>query len=135
MPDLDIKTLAVKVPVTYGHVHMVTVELEDDATREDVLNAFKNQPRVRLLKASEGYTSTGKVHEMMRDLERPRSDMPEVGVWDETVTVDDGTLYWMHMVHQESIVIPDNVDAIRSMFEMEDQETSIAKTNEAMGIE
>jgi glyceraldehyde-3-phosphate dehydrogenase (NAD(P)) len=39
------------------------------------------------------------------------------------------------MVHQESIVVPDNVDAIRAMFEMEDKQTSIEKTNQAMNIE
>jgi len=71
----------------------------------------------------------------MRDLGRKRSDMQEAGVWKETVTVDDGTLYWIHMVHQESIVVPENVDAIRSMLEMEDKDTSIEKTNKAMGIE
>lgn len=135
MPDLDIKTLAVKVPVTFGHVHMVNVELEEEVDEEDVLEAFEEQPRVNLIEADKGFDSTGKVHEMMRDLGRKRSDMQEAGVWKETVTVDNGTVYWIHMVHQESIVVPDNVDAIRSMFEMEDKETSISRTNDSMGIE
>ncbi|WP_414837623.1 type II glyceraldehyde-3-phosphate dehydrogenase [Candidatus Nanosalina sp. VS9-1] len=135
MPDLDIKTLAVKVPVTYGHVHMVTVQLEDEASEKEVLEAFRDQPRVNLEKAGEGFDSTSKLHEKMRDLGRKRSDMPEAAVWEETVTVDDGTLYWIHMVHQESIVVPDNIDAIRSMFDMEEKEASIEKTNDAMGIE
>ena len=135
MPDLDIKTLAVKVPVTYGHVHMVTVQLESEPKEEEVKKAFRDQPRVNLEKAGEGFDSTGKLHEKMRDLGRKRSDMPEAAVWEETVTVEDDTLYWIHMVHQESIVVPDNVDAIRSMFEMEGKETSIEKTNEALGIE
>jgi glyceraldehyde-3-phosphate dehydrogenase (NAD(P)) len=88
-----------------------------------------------LIEADAGFDSTGKVHEQMRDLGRKRADMQEAGVWKETVTVDDGTVYWIHMVHQESIVVPDNIDAIRSMFEMEEKETSIEKTNETMGIE
>lgn len=135
MPDLDITTLAVKVPVTFGHVHMVTANLGEDISEEEAIQAFEEQPRVRLINAGDGYDSTGKVHEQMRDLERPRSDMPEAGVWKETVTAEDGKLHWIHMVHQESIVIPENVDAIRAMFEMEDKETSIQKTNDAMGIE
>ena len=134
MPELDIKTLAVKVPVTYGHVHMVNLELESDATEEDVKQAFRDQPRVNLVSAGEGYDSTGKIHEQMRDLERPRSDMPEAAVWEETIKVEGNTLYWIHMVHQESIVVPDNVDAIRAMFEMEDKETSIGKTDEALDL-
>ncbi|QGA80043.1 type II glyceraldehyde-3-phosphate dehydrogenase [Candidatus Nanohalobium constans] len=135
MPELDITTLAVKVPVTFGHVHMVTVDLEEDISEEEAVQAFEDQPRVRLINAGEGYDSTGKVHEMMRDLERPRSDMPEAGVWRETIDVEDGKLRWIHMVHQESIVVPDNVDAIRAMFDMEDKETSIEMTNEKMHIE
>lgn len=134
MPELDIKTLAVKVPVTYGHVHMVNLELESDATEEEVKQAFRDQPRVNLVSAGEGYDSTGKIHEQMRDLERPRSDMPEAAVWEETIKVEENTLYWIHMVHQESIVVPDNVDAIRAMFEMEDKETSIGKTDEALDL-
>jgi len=134
MPDLDIKTLAVKVPVTYGHVHMVNAELEEDVSEEDVIQAFENQPRVNLIEAEKGFDSTGKVHEQMRDLGRKRSDMQEAGVWKETVTVDDGKVYWIHMVHQESIVVPDNIDAIRSMFDMEEKQASIEKTNESMEI-
>lgn len=135
MPELDIKTLAVKVPVTYGHVHMVTADLEQEVSEEEVKEAFSNQPRVNLVSAGEGYESTGKIHEKMRDLGRKRSDMQEAAIWEETITVEDNTVYWIHMVHQEAIVVPENVDAIRSMFEMEDKETSIEKTNEAMGIE
>lgn len=135
MPHLDIKTLAVKVPVTFGHVHMVNVELNEDVSEEDVKQAFREQPRVKLLSAEEGYSSTAKIHEKMRDLHRARSDMAEAAVWEETVTVDNGMLYWMHMVHQEAIVIPDNVDAIRAMFDLEGRDTSIEKTNDAMGIE
>lgn len=134
MPHLDIKTLAVKVPVTYGHVHMVTVDLEEDTSEEEVLQAFREQPRVNIENAGEGFDSTAKLHEKMRDLGRKRSDMPEAAVWEETVTVDDGTLYWIHMVHQESIVVPDNIDAIRSMFELEDKEASIEKTNHTLEI-
>jgi glyceraldehyde-3-phosphate dehydrogenase (NAD(P)) len=135
MPDLDIKTLAVKVPVTYGHVHMVNAELDEEVSEKEVVEAFEEQPRVNLIEADAGFDSTGKVHEQMRDLDRKRADMQEAGVWKETVTVDDGTAYWIHMVHQESIVVPDNVDAIRSMFELAEKEESIEKTNEAMGIE
>ena len=44
-------------------------------------------------------------------------------------------LFYMQAVHQESDVIPENIDAIRGLLEMEsDTEKSIAKTNKAMGI-
>lgn len=134
MPELDIKTLAVKVPVTYGHVHMVNAELEDDVTEDEVKQAFRDQARVKLEKAGEGYDSTAKLHEKMRDLHTPRSDMADATIWEETITVEDSTVYWIHMVHQEAIVVPDNVDAIRAMFEIEEKQSSIEKTDEALGL-
>ena len=134
MPNLDIKTLAVKVPVTYGHVHMINADLEAEVSEEEVKEAFSEQARVNLVSAGEGYDSTGKIHEKMRDLNRERSDMPEVGVWEETIKVEDGKVYWIHMVHQESIVVPENIDAIRAMFELEDKESSIGKTDETLDL-
>jgi glyceraldehyde-3-phosphate dehydrogenase type II len=71
---------------------------------------------------------------MMRDLGRKRSDMQETGVWKETVTVEDGTCYWIHMVHQESIGTPDTIDAVRSMLGVEGKQRSMEKTNNALGI-
>jgi glyceraldehyde-3-phosphate dehydrogenase (NAD(P)) len=132
MPDLDITTLAVKVPVTYGHVHMVQAELEEDVGRQEVLDAFGDRPRIRLLDAGEGFDSTAKVHEKMRDLGRKRSDMHETGIWRQTVTVENGTVHWIHMVHQEAIAVPDTVDAVRAVQGIEKQE-SLEKTNSALG--
>ncbi|MDY6776559.1 MAG: type II glyceraldehyde-3-phosphate dehydrogenase [Candidatus Nanohaloarchaea archaeon] len=134
MPDLDITTLAVKVPTTLSHVHMVNVDLEEGVTEEEARRLFEDTERVTLESAGEGYSSTAKIIEKMRDLEKPRYDMHPAAVWEETITVQDGTLYWVHMVHQESIVVPDNIDAIRSMLEMAEKEESMEKTNDALGI-
>ena len=37
-------------------------------------------------------------------------------------------------IHQESIVIPENIDAIRAMFNLADKWTSIEKTDKALGL-
>lgn len=129
MPGLDITTLAVKVPTTIAHVHMVNVEVEDEPSREDVLDVLEETERVELFSDGEGYGSAARVIERMRDLNRPRYDMHAAGVWRETVAVDGGTVYWVNMVHQESIAVPDNIDAIRSMMEMEEKQESMRRTD------
>ncbi len=135
MPDIDITTLAVKVPTTLAHVHMVSVEIEGEASEEDIKRIFDKSTRISLLSAEEGYTSTAKITEKMRDMHRDRNDMNEVGVWEETITVEGDMVYWIHMTHQESIVVPETIDAIRAMLEMEENKlTSIIKTNKALGI-
>jgi Glyceraldehyde-3-phosphate dehydrogenase/erythrose-4-phosphate dehydrogenase len=134
MPELDITTLAVKVPVTYGHVHMIQAELEEDVGRDQVLDTFEENPRIRMVDAGEGFDSTSKVHEKMRDLGRKRSDMHETGIWRQTVTVEDGRVHWIHMVHQEAITVPDNIDAIRALQGV-GKEESMQKTNSTLGTD
>lgn len=53
----------------------------------------------------------------------------------ESITVVDNEIYYMQAVHQESDIVPENVDAVRAILEMEeDKYKSINKTNKAMNI-
>lgn len=134
MPWININTLAVKVPTTLAHVHQVHVKLKNEASREDVLDVFNRATRILVFKGKDGYTSTASIIERFRDLLRPRHDMYEVAIWEETVGVEGKDLYWMHAVHQESIIVPENIDAIRASMGFEDKWKSIKKTNESLGI-
>ncbi len=133
MPHIDIATTAVKLPTTLMHVHTVNMELEKDCSTDDVKELFEKQSRIMLIE--KGIGSTAEIMELGRDLGRPRGDMWENCVWKDSVTMYEGELYFFQGIHQESIVIPDNVDAIRAMMELEsDGAKSIAKTNKTMGI-
>jgi len=135
MPWLKIETMAVKVPTTLMHMHTICAELKDEATTEDVLNVWRNTPRVRLVKGSSGIKSSAQIMEFARDLGRSRGDMYEIIVWEDGVKVVGNKLYFYLAVHQESDVIPEIVDCIRSMCKViEDPSVSIKKTNKAMGI-
>lgn len=135
MPWLNIQTMAVKVPTTLMHLHTVTVKLGSEATTEDIIALWKNTPRVRLVKGKSGIKSSAQIMELARDLGRPRGDMYEIVVWEDGVKVVGDTLYFYQAVHQESDVIPEIVDCIRSMCKTEkDASVSMAKTDKAMGI-
>ncbi|HIH73817.1 MAG TPA: glyceraldehyde-3-phosphate dehydrogenase, partial [Methanosarcina sp.] len=70
-----------------------------------------------------------------RDMGRPRNDMWENCIWPESITVDKNEFYFFQAIHQESITIPENVDAIRAMMELEsDGAKSIEKTNKSLGF-
>ena len=140
-PDLQtvlpikITSMAVKVPTTIAHAHMVEVKVKRDVVKEDVVKVFEDATRIILLSSNEGYTSTAKIIEKFRDLGRPRNDMYEVAIWKESVATEGKKIYWMHAVHQEAIVIPENIDAIRAITGEElDKWKSIEKTNKALGI-
>ncbi|MCK9150366.1 phosphorylating glyceraldehyde-3-phosphate dehydrogenase [Methanobacterium alcaliphilum] len=135
MYGVNINTVALLVPTTLMHQHNLMVELENPVDVDEIKAKLNATPRVLLVKASEGLGSTAELMEYAKELGRSRNDLFEIPVWEESLNVVDGELYYMQAVHQESDVVPENVDAIRAMLEMEEENNkSIAKTNKAMGI-
>jgi len=80
--------------------------------------------------------STAQIMEMARDLSRNRADLYEIAVWRDGVHVVDGKrLFYFQAVHQESDVVPENVDAIRALLEIQrDGRKSMEKTDQSLGI-
>lgn len=134
LPWVDITSMAIKVPTTLMHIQTVVAKLGREVTTEEIVKLFSEAPRVRLVSSKEGVKSTAQVMEMARDIGRDRSDMYEIVVWKDGIKVVGDTLYYYQAVHQESDVIPENVDCIRSMFKLMPREESVAKTNKSLGI-
>ncbi|UCG68532.1 MAG: type II glyceraldehyde-3-phosphate dehydrogenase [Thermoplasmata archaeon] len=135
MPNLNIQTTAVKVPTTIMHLHSVVVRFKGNATTKDVLETWDDTPRVKFVCAKHGVKSTAQIMELAKDLGQKRSDLFEIAVWRDGVHVVDNVLYYYQAIHQESDVVPENIDAIRAMCNLEtDKMKSIEKTNKAMGI-
>lgn len=133
IPHINITSAAMKIPTTLMHLHTINLELEKECTSEDIKDLLRAQSRVRLI--GQGISSTAEVIELARDLKRPRNDMWENCVWEDSITLYEGELYFFQAIHQESDVVPENVDAIRAMLELESEaEKSIAKTNKALGF-
>ncbi len=136
LPKLNIHTIAVKVSSTLMHLHAVSVDLKRSADVAQVLEAWKRFPRVAFVSGAEGVKSTAQIMEFARDLSRNRSDLYEIAVWQDGVHMADGRhLYYFQAVHQESDVVPENVDAIRALMELEkDARRSMEKTDRSLGI-
>ncbi|WNY25070.1 type II glyceraldehyde-3-phosphate dehydrogenase [Methanolapillus millepedarum] len=133
MPHINITSAAIKAPTTFMHLHVLNIKLKKDCTADDVKKLFQSRPRIKLIDG--GISSTAEIIEFGRDLGRSRNDMWESCVFKDSVSIDDGELYFFQAIHQESDVVPENVDAIRSMMKLEmDNLKSIEKTNKAMGI-
>src|SRR5215467_8051198 len=135
LPKLDITTMAARGPFNLGHLHFAMVQLKGEPEKKDVVKALKSAPRLAPVKTSEGVDSMNAVAEMMRDLGRARADMWEVAFWEDILDVTNGEANMVYQVHNESVVVPENVDAVRALTGLEsDGRRSIAKTNEALGI-
>ena len=136
LKNLNIHTIAVKVPTTIMHLHAVSVKLKRTATAKDVLGVWSKAPRIKFVRGADGVNSTAQIMEIARDMSRNRSDLYEIAVWEDGVhVVNDRQLYYFQAVHQESDVVPENIDAIRAMMKLEkDGMRSIEKTDRSLGI-
>lgn len=132
---LDIVTAAVVVPTTLMHVHIVYTQLSRPVSADEVVELLANTPRIVLVEAGKGVASTADIVELARDLGRKRYDIPELVVWRESISVKGDEVYWMQAVHQESIVVPENIDAIRAMLKLAiNAKDSIMLTDKTLNI-
>jgi len=133
-PDLSIDTMGLKVPATLMHVHAVNVTLESDVTAAHVRQLLESQSRIYVIPEGLGLDGAGKLKDFALDAGRPRGDLWENCLWGESIATEGRDLYLFQAVHQESDVVPENVDAIRAVTESADAEESIERTNRTIGV-
>lgn len=135
IPDLDVVTIALVAAHTTSHLHSWSVELTRVATKDEVLAAFYAVPRIAFLRATEGIVALNSTIEMVSDLGRPRGDMWEVGLWEDSLTVRGNEVFYNYQVYNQAIVVPETIDAIRALTAVEqDGAKSIAKTDTTLGL-
>lgn len=134
-PDLDIVTMAVKIPETLAHLHYWSVQLTRHASKDEILDAFRASSRISLIRTDDGLTAINAVKELMADLGRPHDSLYEVALWEDMLKVQGDELFYAYMVDNQAIVIPETIDAIRALTGIEsDADLSIGKTNASLGI-
>lgn len=136
LEGLSITTMAVAVPTTLMHVHAIQVDLTRPPKGLDaVLDAWQHTPRVMLVRGDRGVVSTAQVMEQARDLGRQRSDLQEIALWEDGIALDGHKLYYYQAIHQESNVVPENIDCIRALHgKVKDQTESMRLTDKVLGL-
>jgi len=134
LPHIPIVTMAFKIPTTHMHLHSLILSLKKEATKEEVVKALQAAPRINLVDGKSGFKSTANIMDWARERGRDRNDVYEASVWKDSVTVVDGEAYMFLGVHQEAIVVPENIDAIRALTGGYSREDSMKMTDESLGI-
>ncbi len=129
--DVELFTTAYKVPTTIMHMHDIYIETEKPATEAGLLRKLVDEPRIMVADPELGFRSTAQVMDFARDF-RIRGDLFENVVFGG-FTVDGNRIYLSQAIHQESIVVPDNIDAVRAVFGTPKDE-SVPETNRTLGI-
>ncbi len=135
-PHIDVETAAVIVPTTLMHVHSVYIVLKKNTSRDEVIDVLGRYKRILLVDSEKtGIDSTAKLVEASRDMGRPRYDIPELVVWKDTIHVNGEEVWLLQGVHQESIVVPENIDAIRGLMNTKGYPSeSIELTDKILGL-
>ena len=120
------------------HVHVIVAQLPEghQLTTDSIIEMWSNEPRINLMSGGEtGITTTAEVMEYARDIGRKWGDLHEIFVWKDGVKLEGNTLYYFQAIHQESDVIPENIDAIRALMGTEsDWRASVSRTDNAIAI-
>jgi glyceraldehyde-3-phosphate dehydrogenase (NAD(P)) len=134
LPNFPVVSMAFKIPTTHMHLHSLIVSVKSAATAEGVVHKLQNTTRVMMVDGKDGFKSTSNVIDLAREMGRPRNDIYESVVWKDSVKVAGSDIYLFMAIHQEAIVTPENVDAIRALVGKDDKDKSIQTTNRTLGI-
>ena len=135
-PELDVVTMAVKVPETLAHLHYWSVQMTRRASKDEVLDAFRTSSRIALINIGDGLVALNTVKELMADRGRPHDNLYEVALWADMLRVQDDELFYAYMVDNQAIVIPETIDAVRALSgAVRDASESITRTNATLGID
>lgn len=135
MPHIDATGILVHTPVTHGHIITVVATPKMKITKNEVLEQFGEHPRIRVVRIADGFLGNASLFRYARDLGNPRGDMYEIAVWDESIVQSGNDIMFAINIPQESVVIPESMDAIRAALEMQtDRLEAVALTNKYLGM-
>ncbi len=134
LPNIPIVTMAFKVPTTHMHLHSLMISTREHTTRDKVIETLERTNRVMLVDGKGGFKSTSNIIDLAREMGRPRNDIYESVIWRDSVSVIDNEVYLFMAIHQEAIVTPENIDAIRALVGETGKSESMDTTNKTLGI-
>jgi len=135
MPNMKVFTSAVVVSTTLMHMHSLNIRLNKNPNCRDIKEAIAKTSRLRLVRAKEHLGSTAQLAELGKDLGFKRGDLMEICIWDESISVKNDEVFFFQAVHQESDIIPENIDAIRAAMGFKDAEKSISITDKTLKLD
>lgn len=135
MPHVDATGILVQTPVTHGHIITALVSGKEKITKKMALKAFEKHPRIRVVSTDEGFLGNASFFKYARDLGNTRGDLYEIGLWEDSIVESGDDLMFAIHIPQESVTIPETMDAIRAACSMQKtRDEGTAETNKYLGI-
>jgi glyceraldehyde-3-phosphate dehydrogenase (NAD(P)) len=91
--------------------------------------------RIMPVRLEDGFLGNASMFRWARDMGYPRGDMYEIALWEESIVESGDDLMFAINIPQESVVIPENIDAIRAAMKLQiTRDEGTAATNKYLGM-
>gem|GEM_PF-2916181 len=130
----DVTFASIAVPSILLAVEVVVVDLERNASAQQVIDLLFGIPRIILVKSSMRLHSIDAIFEYIRRVARPSADVYELCVWYEHVKVSEHRLKLVQAFDPHCVQTPEIIDAIRALAGREEMQESFNRTNKALKL-
>lgn len=135
MPHIPCTGILVHTPVTHGHIITVLATPRKKLTKKDIWEMANEHPRIMPVRLADGFLGNASLFRYARDLGNPRGDMYEIALWEESIVNSGDDIMFAINIPQESVVIPENIDAIRAAMKMQTERLAgVAETNRYLNL-
>ncbi len=129
--DVPISSIAFKIPHTHCHVNSMKMTFDGEIpSKEDIFDLFKSE---RVLVLNNASTSS-QIVEAARDIGMKRFDLFIPALLMNTFMANDNEIFISFAVPQESVTVPENLDALMAQSNLLSQEESTKLTDELLGL-
>jgi len=135
MPHIPCTGILVHTPVTHGHIITVIATPKKKIEKADLWEMANEHPRIMPVRLEDGFLGNASMFRWGRDIGNARGDMYEIALWEESIVKSGDDIMFAINIPQESVVIPENIDAIRAAMKMQlTREEGTAMTNKYLGM-
>ncbi len=135
MPHIPCTGILVHTPVTHGHIITVLATPKKSIDKKELWEMAGAHPRIMPVRLADGFLGNASMFRWARDLGNKRGDMYEVALWEESIVKSGEDIMFAINIPQESVVIPENIDAIRAAMRMQEtREAGTVETNKYLGM-
>ena len=129
--DVPISSIAFKVPHTHCHLNSMRVTFDGSApAKDEIYSMFKNE-RVAVLNTA---STSSQIIEAARDIGLKRFDTFMPALLMNTFMSNGNDIFISFAVPQESIVVPENIDAVIAQASLMDRNESMKLTYEILNL-
>lgn len=131
--DVNMTSVAFKVPHTLSHINSMSIKFDGIApTKNEILDLYRKENRVGVLNSAK---TSAEIIEVVRDLGLKRNDVYMTLLLANTIQIDGNEVFFSFFVPQESIVVPENIDAIVAQTNLMSKEESMKTTDNVFELE